>query len=177
VDISQFIEDLIVTNAIWGALSLKMGGIHDQNNLVVDPNLTISNVSKTITLTSAVPSFLIAGKLFRIKNGGGTNQDQLFKVSSILGNKITCDPIAPYFDPQNYSGSATVDGRIWVCINNETIAKESIDGGTVFNIENVVSTGLPDGSGIALNSIGHYHGDGTSEDLDDLKLIYQHMGA
>lgn len=177
MNLNGIIKKLIALGAIFGGKAKKLSGIPDKNNYVTDLNLVIDSITKTITLTSTAPSFLTVGKLFRVKNGGGANQDQLFKVLSISSNVITCDITAPYFDPINYVGAAKIDGRIWICINDTNIAKDSVDGNTIFNIDNTTSTGLPDGSGIAQNSVGHYHDAAIIDELDNIKFDYIHMGG
>jgi hypothetical protein len=175
MDISQFIQDLIVTNTLYGAKALKLTGISDKNNYISN-SLVISSATKTITLTVPVPSFLTVGSLFRIKSGGGSNQDQLFRVSNLSEYSITCNTTSPYFNPVNFSGTAIIDSRIWVIINDTNIADMSPEGNTMFNLDNISTTGLPDGSGICANSINHYHESGSGGS-SDLIYSYLHMGG
>lgn len=172
MSIANFIKKLIKANALFGGRKIKTAGIPDGDNYVTDLSLEGVAASNKFILSSTPPDWLQEGTFFRIKSGGGANQDLLFRVGSIVGNEIfNDDALAEVSAVSNFGpGTATVDARIWVVVDDATICKKSLESNnTIFNVNNLDSTGLLDGSGIAENFAEHYHDVAVNiEGIEDL---------
>lgn len=151
---SSFLKKLQVFGALFGSKAKKLSGVQDKNNKITDSiTFTAPNL---IALTGPVPIFLVPQTYFRVKSGGGANQDVLFRVLSISGNTITVDNtnFVVNFGP----GTATLDSRLAVVHNNPAISLLSPQGNTIFNADNDgVTTGLEDGN-LGNVFVDHYHG-------------------
>lgn len=154
---SSFFKKLQVFNVLFGAKARKLSGIQDKNNRFTD-TITFT-APDTILLSFPVPAFLQVGTYFRVKNGGGANEDQLFRIKDISGNTIIVDNTTNVvsFGP----AVADIDARLAVVHANSVISKLNTEGNTIFNVDNgTVTTGLNDGSGLAVLVAEHYHDDG-----------------
>ena len=156
----SFIKKLIQVGALFGAKAKKMAGISDSAN-AVSGTVIFAASNNSVTLASTPPSWIIPGKYFRITSGGGDNLHSLFKVGSISGNTIINDDTEVGVDAVvDFTGTSTVDGRLWQVIDDPDIALEdSASGATMWNVNNVSVTGFDDGSGVAVHVAPHYHGD------------------
>jgi hypothetical protein len=159
MSVGNFIKKLIKANALFGGKKVKLAGIPDNNN-VISGNAVIDSGTNTITFPTAAPSWLVEGKYFQVTSGGGYNDGALFRVLKRQTNTVieldTTDPHV--FDPIDYSGPITFDGRIWRIINDESIAKESPEtGNTIFNVNKFDWNMREDGSGVAQQFVEHYH--------------------
>lgn len=151
---------MIQTNTLFGGKKLKLAGVPDGDNFVSDPSLQAVAASNTLILSAPVPTCLKSGTYFRIVNGGGSNQSNLFKVLSVNNNELIVDDTEPEtsslvdFGP----GQATIDARIWQVVNDTTICKASLNNSnTIFNAHALAGSGLDDGSCIAENFAEHFH--------------------
>jgi hypothetical protein len=153
---SNFLRKLQVFGALFGAKATKLSGIRDKDNQLTD---TIDFTSPDlITLTYPVPEFFKENTYFRVKNGGGPNQDVLFKVKSVSGNVITVDDTntVTSFGPT----LCTLDARIAVVQDNPLISKLNTEGNTIFNVSNgALTSGIIADVGLVLAE--HYHDDGA----------------
>ena len=150
--IRGFIKKLLIFDVIFGARTKKLAGINDKDNLITT-NIVIDNIDNSITFTNNdLPNFLKKeGRYFVIF--GGPNDQNLFTVKSFNLNKIYVNEVV-----QNDTASRTIDARLWVVHNNNTISRKSPTGGTMFNLDNIVDTGNNcDGSQIANIYASHYH--------------------
>ena len=146
----NFIKKLIALDALWGSRSKKLAGINDKDK-VSTVDVTIDGGTGTITFVSGDrPIWLNTDKYFRIADG--VNAGSLFQVASVGVDFVTVvEPIT------TDSGTRTLDGRMWVVHNDNTITRKGPDGGTMFRLDNMDTTGRPDGSGIAKVYAVHYH--------------------
>jgi len=146
----NFIKRLIALDALWGSRSKKLAGINDKDKIVTE-SVTIDSGTRTITFISGDrPEWLKTDKYFRIADGA--NEGDLFRVESVgVDFLVVVEPI------QSDSGTLTLDGRMWMVHNDNAISRRGPYGGTMFNVNNMNTTGLPDGSGIAKAYATHYH--------------------
>jgi len=130
----------------------KLAGINDFANILTDI-VTFDSATKAIIFAGPPPEFLVVDKWFRVTGGGGGNNGALLKVFQVLADRvITVQAVI------DFSGQATLDGRIWKVINDTTIAKSSSTGSTMYNVHNRdVTTNPGDASEIALTYAEHYH--------------------
>lgn len=150
--LQNFIKKALALDVLFGPKAKKLKGIQDALNNITD-SITCTAPS-TILLSNPVPSFLKQNTYFRIKNGGGANQDVLFRVASVSGNTITVDGTNAVV---NFSGLAVLDARLAIVHADTSISKINNYGSTIFNVNTQDSTGLQDGSGISLVMSDHYH--------------------
>jgi len=150
----SFVKKLLVFDVIFGARTKKLAGINDKDNLIVT-DLVISDTDNSITFpNNDLPTkFLKIDGYFRIF--GGPNNKDLFSVKEITGNKLYVNETV-----SNDTASRTIDARMWVVHDDNSISRESPTGGTMFNIDNMDDTGVDcDGSQIAKAYTEHYHTD------------------
>lgn len=156
---SDFNKKLIKSNALFNGKKIKLSGIQDSDNFVIDATLQGFSATNKFTLSATLPEYMTVGSYFRISAGGGANLGLLFKVLSTNGNDIFVDDSEVGVSSVSDFGpnTGTVDFRIWVTIDDTSIAKGSDDDNTIFNLGNLLPTVFDDGSGIALNFADHYH--------------------
>lgn len=171
----QLIKRYIGTNVIFGSRATKLAGINDFGNLHTDAMIfTAPNI---ITFTNPLPNFLLSagaspGKVFKVVNGGGTNNGATFRVVSILGNSITVSITAV----QDFSGITEIDGRIWSVIDDPSIARSTSTGATMYNVHNRdASVLLNDASEVAYVFAEHYHDIPAIPDPHDADEIIFHL--
>lgn len=152
--LANFLKKLQIFNVLYGSKAKKLTGVRDRNNKFTD---TITFVaSDEIQLTAPPPEYLKSGSYFRVKNGGGANQDVLFRVASIVNNSIFVDGTntVTSFGP----AIADIDARLAVVHNNPAISKLNSSGDTIYNVSNTsATTGLDDCSDLGLVLAEHYH--------------------
>jgi len=144
---------LLVFDVIFGARTKKLAGINDKKNFITT-DVVISDSDNSITFTSIeLPSFFKIDGYFRIF--GGPNNKELFRIRDINGNKILT-----YENVTNDSTARTLDARLWVVHEDNSISRKGPTGGTMFNLDNMEDTGVDcDASQIANIYISHYHTD------------------
>ena len=175
--LGSFIKKLIETDTIWGVRSKKLTGINDSFNKIAGNNIVFDNASGTITIptVTTIPSWITSEKYFRAYSGDykvcedpaitytvipATNEFQLFRVGSaaIVGGDlvITCDPLTS--TPEDLvMAVGKIDGRIAMTHNNPDLSRLTARGGTMYNVEANITTGLEDASGISQADVPHYH--------------------
>lgn len=147
----NFLKGLLSFGALFGPRATKLSGLRDASNTVTD---TVIFTSPDIITLTTIPDFLQVGRLFRVKNGGGANQDQLFKIESIAGNSLTVSQTAVV----TFTGSATIDARIAIVLNSPEFVTLNADGNTIFNVnQELPLSNLNDGSCISNKFSEHYH--------------------
>ena len=175
----DWLKDALVWDALFGAQKVKSAGVNDTANRFSDAAITFT-APDTISCanTFAVPSWMIPGKYFRVNLTGynappipvapdpiqppnpATNHYVLFRVlsASVASGHLvitvdTATSSVATFGPV----AGVVDGRINVVVNNPAITRVTQNGSTAYNVDNMASTGLDDGSGVDLAFADHYH--------------------
>ena len=151
------IKRFIGTNVIFSSRATKLAGINDFNSIYSAASVTFT-APNIITFVGPPPLFLqtISGveKIFKITGGGGPNNGAVFRLLSVAGSTITVSNTAVI----NFSGAATLDGRIWKVIDDDTIARSTSTGSTMYNVHNRTATALGnDASEVAYVFAEHYH--------------------
>jgi len=169
-----FIKKLIEVGGIFGQKSKKLTGVNDFDAKMIANNAIFDNNTSTITVpnTTYVPDWLNKkGDFFRSYSGSYKQYTDVmpiqtsennFKLFKILSSDVIGTNLIIRIDPQFSSVSSGVfnvklDGRLAVVHNDPNISKLTESGGTMFSVENNKTTGLDDGSSIALANIEHYH--------------------
>lgn len=170
--LGQFIKKLIEANALFGTAKNKIAGIQDKFNIITDTAI-FNATDNSLTFSGAVPTWMVENKYFRITAGGGGNYENLLQVKKIVNSSkiIVFENLLPF------TGQVTLDGRMAIVHNDPNISRLGVDGNTIFNIDNVNSTGLPDGSAIATVSVGHYHSSSETADITDDILTHTQNAA
>jgi len=163
------IKKFISFGVLFGGPAKKLAGINDFANLMVGV-FTFNPTGNIVTFPQPLPVWAKPDRYFRVTDGGGSNNTALFKIKTIDPLTNTVEVFQPV---DSFSGLATLDGRIWAIIDNSAIAKASSTGSTIFNVHNRNSTGIPDGSGIALTYAEHYHDEPETE--QDQGEIISHL--
>lgn len=148
----EIVKKFIGLDVLFGPAKKKMAGINDAQ-CTITTDLSIDTVDDSITFTGGdMPDWVKVDKYFRII--GGANDGELFRVKEI----VSSNKIVIYEDPVTDSGTLTFDARLWVVHQDNTITRKSPSGGTMFNLDNLNDTGVPeDGSCLAKVPVAHYH--------------------
>ena len=141
-----------IFDVLFDTRTKKLAGINDFANVTTDI-VTFDSATSAIIFAGPPPSWLILNKWLRVTSGGGGNTGNVFKVTKVLPDRVLVAPVVV-----DFSGQATMDGRIWKVINDSTIAQGTTTGSTMYNVHNRDHT-LNDGdaSEIALTFAEHYH--------------------
>lgn len=157
MNLQNFVKKLKVFNVLFGAKAKKLSGINDSENKLTGNIEFIA--PNEIVLPVVVPEYITEQTYFRVKAGGGANEDELFRVASVSGSTIVVDNSNTVV---NFVGSARIDARLAVVHDNPLISRLNSEGATIFNLSNYTDTGLEDCSGIAGVFAEHYHDDGSA---------------
>ena len=171
---TELVKNFVGLDVIFGVRTKKLGGINDAD-CIITTDVVTDNADNSITFTgNDMPIWLIKERYFRFV--GGANDGSLFRVKEIISsNKITIYEVL-VSDTGNY----TIDARLWRVHFDNTISRKSPSGGTMFNLDNLDDTGVPeDGSCLAKNVVVHYHDDDPWKvnvhpigEKNNLNLIY-----
>jgi hypothetical protein len=177
---TQFVKRLIALDVVWGVRAKKAHGINDRANHLTDNMATYNAGANSITLDNqtTLPSWIKPGKYVRIYNGthkqtpdsqsptyvvdvildGNDTTDGIkLLISSINGNIITFDVTTPVITNGPVIGDFTIDGRIAIVTNDESITRINAFGATVFNTQAQSSTGDDDCSSVSQVFADHFH--------------------
>lgn len=171
---SALIKRLTGVNTIFSGRATKLAGINDFT-VVSNESSVVFTAPDKITFPGTVPAFLQTltgtGKVFKITIGGGLNNGSTFRMTGISGNTITVSNTVV----RDYVGPATLDGRIWVVINDPMIARSTSTGSTMYNVHNRDSTPLGgDASEVAYVFAEHYHDEPKEPEPVDEMLFHQY---
>lgn len=151
---TELVKQFIGLDVIFGTRTKKLGGIND-NQYQVTANLVFDSFDDSITFpNNDMPPWVSIDRYFRVT--GGLNDGFLYRIKNITtANKFTIyESVIP--DTGNY----TIDARLWRVHQNTVITRESPTGGTMYNLDNLIDTGVPrDGSSLAKVPVVHYHTD------------------
>lgn len=155
MNLTKFIINLTKLGALFGPRARKLAGVDDSQATFTGPITFVA--PGTITLASPVPAFFSQpGTRFRVKAGGGPNEDLLFSVLSASGNSIQVDQT--FQGVFNHNGTARLDARQAVVIDDPLIARLNLNGSTIFNANyQGQAANLPTGCGIPLVMAEHFH--------------------
>ena len=172
---SGLIKKFIALDTIWGGRSKKLAGINDSNNYTTG-NFVFTAGTNIIQFPGTLPEWVVADKYFRITFGGGLNNTALYR---ILGIDFDNNTIITHENIQSFTGGATLDGRLWVVINDATIARSTNSGATMYNVHNRTTTGKDDSSGIGLVFAEHFHDEPepAADEGEILTHIYNEIGT
>lgn len=152
---SWVVKKLIIFDVIWGGRSKKLAGINDSASLLTDNILCVS-AGQTVDFSPLnTPNWLTVGSYFKFTTGGGSNFGNTYQVVSKSASSVT---VTPYLSPalSDFSGQATLDGRIFTIVNDPNIARQSSTGGTMFN-SNATSYSGPAVGNVIFNRTDHFH--------------------
>lgn len=169
----ELIKKLVGLDTIWGGRSKKLTGVDDYCE-ISSGTMAFSAANQTITFSNPamIPDWLKDGCYFRVTSGG-PNTGKLFKVSyyDSLTNTITVTPGDVGVLIQDYVGAATLDGRMFVVINDPSVARQSSTGGSMFNA-NITTPPRPELGGIIYNRVDHFHTQGDNPTVATTPIIY-----
>jgi hypothetical protein len=170
----SLIKRLIGINTIFSGRATKLAGINDYN-VFSDETLITFTAPDKITFSNSVPPFLRelsgSGKVFKVTVGGGLNNGSVFRMAGISGNTITVSNTVV----RDYIGPATLDGRIWVVINDPMIARATSTGSTMYNVHNRDKSVIgQDASEVAFVFAEHYHDEPKEPEPVDELLFHQY---
>ena len=171
---SSLIKRLTGINTIFGGRATKLAGINDFQCVSDETSLTFTSPNM-ITFSGPIPAFLQnmtgTGKVFKVTFGGGPNNGSVFRMTGLSGNTVTVSSSLVY----NFTGPATLDGRIWMVINDERIAKSTSTGSTMYNVHNRQNSVLGnDASEVAYVFAEHYHLENEEEKPVDEIVFHQY---